>query len=293
MPQMRRSDASAQFLCAMIFGLQMAADMAKEERGMSESMTVLMYHAVTEPADRSVGGADPHYSVSRSQFLSQLDQIQAAGLTATSLAALLDSNRGNDRVGMTFDDGHVSNGAAAQWLADRSFSADFFVNPGLVGTRGFLSWFELKQMADAGMSIQSHGFHHRYMSELSPREVANELESSKRAIEDKLGVLVTLFAPPGGRVGAGLAATAALAGYTALCTSRPALWHVQDGSWDIPRLAVLSSTTESRFANWIAQDLREMARQRGRHLVLATAKRLLGNSRYERVRRALLPSMDR
>ena len=100
-------DARRVSLCEKIFGLQEVADMTEEDRRVKQRVTVLMYHAVTEAGDR-MAGADPHYSVSRTQFLSQLDQIKIAGLRATSLAALLDSTPGNDQLGLTFDDGHSS-----------------------------------------------------------------------------------------------------------------------------------------------------------------------------------------
>lgn len=252
-----------------------------------EKLAVLMYHAVAD-ADGLGGHADAHYAVSKHQFSRHLDLMQSAGLRARSVASLCAGESAMNSVAMTFDDGDASNGAAAQGLADRGFSADFFVNPSTVGQTGFLSWAELRTMAASGMSIQSHGHHHRYLDELSPGEVTAELVDSKREIEDRLGQSVTVFAPPGGRTPPGLAQSAANAGYGALCTSRVGWWRTSDSHWQIPRVAVLNSTAETRLLRWLHCDWQEMAAQRTRHAILSSAKRILGNRGYERVRQGLL-----
>ena len=135
---------------------------------MSDKLAVLMYHAVVGDGMHYIN-ADPHYSVSGRQFSRHLDLLERSGLRACSVAALRRGESAVNAVAMTFDDGHVSNGAAAQELAARGFSADFFVNPSTVGTPGYLSWEELKAMAAVGMSIQSHGWFHRYLDELAHR----------------------------------------------------------------------------------------------------------------------------
>jgi peptidoglycan/xylan/chitin deacetylase (PgdA/CDA1 family) len=215
--------------------------------------------------------------------------LRDAGLCGASVLSLTRPGAvTSNAVGLTFDDGHASNRWAAERLAELGFSADFFVNPSTVGQLHYLSWADLRAMADAGMSIQSHGQHHRYLDELTPQGVAAELADSKRAIEDHLGRAVEVFAPPGGRTSQGLAHTAAALGYRALCTSRVGLWAPQQGPWDIPRFAVLQSTADQRLVRWIEQDWQEMATQRTRHALLSSAKRLLGNRGYERLRQGLL-----
>ena len=254
---------------------------------MGGKLAVLMYHALTD-GDGRCADADQRYAVSPAQFARHLDALKQAGLRAGSVESIRTGAAHADTVAMTFDDGHASNAKAAEMLAACSFSADFFVNPSTVGQPNYLSWSELGNMAAAGMSIQSHGWHHRYLDELTPDGVMAELVDSKRAIEDRLGTAVNVFAPPGGRTSDGLARSAARAGYSALCTSEVGLWRPQDGPWSIPRLAILNSTSTARFERWIAKDWREMAVQRTRHAVLAGAKRVLGNRGYDRLRGGLL-----
>jgi len=252
---------------------------------MNGPTTVLMYHAVLDAADADAG-ADRHYSVDRGQFLRHIDAVRSAGQSPASVRSLL---AGADArgVGFTFDDGHASNEWAAQRLADAGGSADFFVNTTTVGTAHFLSWAALRDMAGIGMSIQSHGHHHRYLDELSPAEVDDELQRSRALLEDRLGRRVELFAPPGGRVSPGLHAAAARAGYTAVCSSRVDLWRDRHEP-DIPRFAVLAETSDAQLSRCVRQDAGELLARRVRAGLLNSGKRLLGNQGYEKLRGRLL-----
>ncbi|MFM1987601.1 MAG: hypothetical protein RJA99_558 [Pseudomonadota bacterium] len=255
-------------------------------------VAVLMYHAI-EPAGVD-SDADPHYSVTPAAFAAQLDAFAALGRRVRSVRDLLDEAEAGsvagDAVALTFDDGHASNGAAADTLAARGASADFFVNPGLVGGPHRLSWAALRDLAAAGMSVQSHGHTHAYLDGMDATGVRDSLERSKAAIEDALGRPVTLFAPPGGRLHPALAGTATRLGYRALCTSRPGRWvtAAAAGLAEVPRLAVLAGTGDEAIRRWALADPWSIGRVRLRAGALDAMKRLLGNDRYERLRGAAL-----
>ncbi|HSN19618.1 MAG TPA: polysaccharide deacetylase family protein [Usitatibacter sp.] len=253
---------------------------------MRNATTVLMYHAIAE-AGRECAEADPRYTVGRADFRRQLAAIEAAGLRAASLATLLE-RRTPGAVAITFDDGHESNAIAAADLLARCGSADLFVNPSRVGTKHFLDWAALRDLAAAGLSIQSHGETHRYLDDLGDAEIERELAVSKARIEERVGRPVTLFAPPGGRLPARALPVALRVGYRALCSSVAGLWRGGAATHPIPRLAVLAATGDTRFCRWILQEPWEIARLAVRHRVLAGAKTLLGNGGYERVRARLL-----
>jgi peptidoglycan/xylan/chitin deacetylase (PgdA/CDA1 family) len=249
-------------------------------------MTVLMYHALSDAG--AAGDADPHYALPAGRLRRHLSAMRAAGRAPCSVAQVLAGELGaRDAVALTFDDGHASNAAAAAEVAAAGGRADFFVNPATVGRPGYLPWSELRGMADAGMSVQSHGATHRFLDALTPREVAAELADSRKEIEDRLGRAVLLFAPAGGRMPARFAARALEAGYHAVCTSRPGRWTPDRGVL-IPRLAVLASTADARLERWIAGAQPEMLLQLARYAALRGARRLVGGAAYRRLRSALL-----
>jgi len=252
-------------------------------------LTVLMYHAITDSGGEC-SGADPHYAVTRSTFRTHLALVRDSGFLVSSVAGILASDVEGGKVAFTFDDGHESNAAAAADIVEHGGSADFFVNPATVGQRNYLDWQALGDLADQGISIQSHGDTHRYFDSLSEAEIEQELHVSKAQIEGKLARPVTLFAPPGGRMNVAAATIAKRLGYHGICSSRAGLLRVEASAWQIPRFAVLSSTGEGQFHRWIDQDNWEISRVMVRDRMLAGAKYLLGNRRYEQLRARILGS---
>jgi hypothetical protein len=98
-----------------------------------------------------------------------------------------------------------------------------------------------------------------------------------------------VYAPPGGRTSTYTAGLAKQAGYTMVSTSRVGVWHVQtDPIWDVPRFAVLAHTPLHQLQAWLTQAPLEIARQVWRYRLLRSAKRLLGNGGYERLRSRVL-----
>jgi peptidoglycan/xylan/chitin deacetylase (PgdA/CDA1 family) len=252
-----------------------------------DNVSVLMYHALLD-ANGECADADRHYAVTRPTLNRHLALMREAQREPSSLAKLLGDGSRANRVVLTFDDGHISNIDAARDIASQNGSADFFVNPDRVGKPNYLSWSALREMAEMGMSIQSHGQTHRYFNEMTDAEASDELRKSKEEIEQKVGKAVTVFAPPGGRLTPRVAAIAERLGYEAICSSRVGLWRKGTSSWNIPRFAVLLGTGDEQLRRWITQDKIELAKLLARQHVLDTMKRLLGNRGYERFRATAL-----
>lgn len=253
---------------------------------------VLMYHAVPGQASGGLPArADPHYSVELGRFRAQLDLMLRRGKRPTSVRDLLGSRAQgravDDAVAVTFDDGHLSNFDAFAEIASRGGTADLFVNPSTVGQRGFLSWTQLRELARAGASIQSHSEHHVFLDELPTASVRREMETSSRHIADEIGTRPSLFAPPNGRLPGGGVQLALEAGYQAVCSSRVGLWLPGSGP-EVPRVAVLASTSEHQLRGWIRQDRMTVWTGVTRAAVLRGGKRMLGNHRYQRWRERLL-----
>ena len=246
----------------------------------------LMYHALSQGAVPP--GQDPHYTLDEARFRAQLRRIDAAGGGTCARDWLADA--ATQRVLLTFDDGHVSNHRIAfPALVEHGMRADFFVNPGNVGKAGYASWQDLREMSDAGMSIQSHGYDHVYLTTLDARTLRDRLRAARERIEDGVGAMVTLLAPPGGRMPQGLAAVARECGYRHVLSSRPGRIAGGSHAHVLPRLSVTTVIDERRFAAWVTGDAMTIAREQVRYGALALAKRLLGDARYERMRAQALP----
>lgn len=243
----------------------------------------LMYHALSGAGSPSEG-QDAHYSVTAAQFAAHLAELARRGGGASARDWLAGGKPAATL--LTFDDGHLSNYTlAAPALLDAGIGADFFVNPGRVGTPGFASWAQLREMADQGLSIQSHGWDHRYFTELTPTELREDLTRSRTEIEDRIGRRVRLLAPPGGRMPERLAETARECGYTHVLSSRPG--RIRDAAAHLlPRMAVTAQLDLATLQAWL--DGRGLSRARLRYAALGLAKRALGDRGYERLRARLL-----
>lgn len=244
----------------------------------------LMYHALG--ADASGPGVDPHYTVDLPRFSAQLALCARIGGTAISARDWLSGRRG---VIVTFDDGHESNyRVGLPTLLAAGARADFFVNPAQVGTTGFATWAQLREMADAGMSIQSHGLDHSYfLTDLSPYHLRDDLRRSKQEIEQHVGHPVTLLAPPGGRSPARLEPIAIECGYTHVLDSKPGR-VVSEQERTLSRLAVTSHLPLGQLEAWLQRRGASIFRLQVRYSVLDLAKRALGDETYESLRKRLL-----
>ncbi len=243
---------------------------------------VYMYHGIGSDAD--LDHADRSYAVSTASFKHHLSRI---GPSISLTRQILDSGS-IATPAITFDDGHISHFTNAfPALAEAGQQAEFYVNTAVVEQAGFVSWRQLGEMSAAGMSIQSHGDHHLFFADLDPETLHQELERSKKTIEDKLGQPVIVFAPPGGRYNRRVIDAALALGYRRLAVSRPGLWRRFDAVI-IPRFPIYAHTDEQTISDyrhpWCKSTLRAVAR----YQLVQTGQRLLGNQGYDRLRNAVL-----
>lgn len=254
-------------------------------------LLVLMYHGIHASAqDR--GHFDPRYSVAPQAFAAQMailgrqrERIWLPGdAVATGTAADADP-----ALMLSFDDGDVSNAERAlPCLLDRGLRAMFFVTSQHLRRDGWLSIAQLRELAEAGMGIGSHGASHRFLAALDEDALSKELRDSRAVLEAVGGRRVDCLALPGGRGGAREVACARALGYRLVFGSQPGINAGPAGPAPLQRVAITRDTDLAAFRQILAWRGLAVQRLCWRHRLLALPKRLIGDGRYDRLRQALL-----
>jgi peptidoglycan/xylan/chitin deacetylase (PgdA/CDA1 family) len=142
---------------------------------------VITFHGIGIPP-ASVGGSELSVWVDRDLFEATLDEV----------------SRRND-VEITFDDGNLSDiEIALPELTRRGMTAKFFIVASRLGEPGFLSAEAVRELTAAGMSVGSHGLHHRPWRSLDDAELDDDLRRGRSLLEEALGSPVTEASCPFG-----------------------------------------------------------------------------------------------
>ena len=182
----------------------------------------IMYHDVVENGDfESSGfpGEGAHvYKLRSEDFARHLEAIAAASAEVTTIRDL----RGRP-VLLTFDDGGSSfHHPIAELLEGRGWRGHFFITTDRVGTPGFLSESELRDLHRRGHVIGSHTCSHpTRMAALSRGELDSEWRESVAKLSAIVGEPVRVASVPGGYYSRQVGEAAAAAGIQVLFTSEP------------------------------------------------------------------------
>jgi len=217
---------------------------------------VLMYHSVSEAGEgrKKVRTTNPEYTLPAGTFRRQMQLVADGGCRTVHLYDLVNGTAGENSVALTFDDCLLDAGRyAVPILREKDLKATFFAVTDLVGREGYADWDMLREMAGNGMSIQSHGVSHEPLSEMGEKRIRNELETSKKTIEDRLGTAVDFLSAPHGMFDGRVRETARSLGYRGICTSEPGYSHTLGTPAVIKRINVPGTCTSGRFKGILAR----------------------------------------
>jgi len=215
---------------------------------------ILMYHRI----DTRLSAHDPvtvHLTVMAAQFEAQLRLLSQAGYRSLTLDELVDALTRAvapppRRAVLTFDDGYEDNYTVAFPLLRRyGWTAAFFVVTSTVGTRDHLTVAEIREMARAGMAIESHGQHHIDFSRLPLPVARGELERSRALIARWTGRPVRFFAYPAGRFTPALVQLLRQVGYRGAVTEIPGFVTASSHPFTLERVRVDHDDTLASFAH--------------------------------------------
>ncbi|WP_286270910.1 polysaccharide deacetylase family protein [Thalassotalea hakodatensis] len=127
----------------------------------TNASVILQYHHVSDDTPKST-------SISPQQFAKHMQYLADNDFTVLPLNEVVDAIKQqqplpNKSVVITFDDAYLNILENAKPILDQhQFPFTIFINPGIVdkGSAHYLSWSQLKAMADDGVMIANHGFEH-------------------------------------------------------------------------------------------------------------------------------------
>jgi peptidoglycan/xylan/chitin deacetylase (PgdA/CDA1 family) len=174
---------------------------------------ILMYHSITCDDEHVI---HPYYRVTTTPdaFYQQMAHLAEQGYRTIGLdeAVKLLRKDGNEHkstlnrlVVITFDDGFLDfYNEAFPVLSLHGFTATVFLPTAFIDTdnsmttigKAFLSWDQIRELANAGITFGSHSVSHTMLVKMTQAEVIQELLHSKRTIEEKIGKAVRAFSYP-------------------------------------------------------------------------------------------------
>ena len=173
----------------------------------SFAAVILQYHHVSDTTPNST-------SISPAQFNVHLHYLKDNNFNVVPLSQLMNAIKKqhplkDKTVAITFDDGYQDNVTFAKPLLDKfGYPYTIFINPSIInrGDKSYLSWLQIKALADAGVIIANHGYNHdsvaRVPVEMSQGQwlehYSQLIIESEKIIEQKTGKSWGYFAYPYG-----------------------------------------------------------------------------------------------
>lgn len=222
-----------------------------------QNIFILCYHGVSND------GWD--FSVKTTQFKRQIEHLlrEYQIISTKELYNHLSGKRTINKpsVLLTFDDGYKDLLKVSGYLRSKNIKPILFYlpepkklkRPELGTKKAVLDMKEARQLLDMGWEIGSHSITHRVLTSLSDDDLKNELERSKRIIENKLKTTVKCFAYPKGKQDSRVARATKKAEYQMAFSVSDSLSGLGDDLFSVPRMGVdgTHSLFEFKVLNFI------------------------------------------
>jgi peptidoglycan/xylan/chitin deacetylase (PgdA/CDA1 family) len=202
----------------MLTGAGKAAENASQ--GNVCRAAVLVYHRLARHR-KNESRAETNVTTDPAAFEAHMSYLAENGFAVVPYGAVIDCIDGvtplpPKAVVITFDDGLISQFTKAfPVLVRHGFTATFFVVTKSVGQGpALMSWDQLRELRDAGMTIGSHTRTHPFLTQVvGERHMVSELSGSSDDIERELGTAPQYLAYPYGDLSARVMGLVQAAGY--------------------------------------------------------------------------------
>ncbi|MDO8615536.1 MAG: polysaccharide deacetylase family protein [Dehalococcoidia bacterium] len=166
-------------------------------------LPILMYHHVAPalPADEF----QARLTVTEDAFERELTYLKCAGYHGITMAQMFAAMNGAGPLPprpiiLTFDDGYDDAYTSAfPLLRQYGFPGSFAIVTGFIEAGGpFLTWAQIREMADAGEEMMSHTATHIDLGASDDATVQDQLASSRDTLQTRTGQPVDFFVYPSG-----------------------------------------------------------------------------------------------
>jgi len=214
----------------------------------SVRIPILVYHSI---AAHHPGQTKEQQllDVDTAVFDAQMRYLADHGLRAVSLEDLSAALEGLTRVPahavvITFDDGWLNQYVHAfPVLRALHLTATFFIISGVVGDESYMSWDQLRELRDAGMSIGAHSRTHPKLDDPTA-SLKSEIEGSRSDLQRGLGRAPGFFAYPYGAWSARVEAEVRAAGYRGARALAGGPWNGLAGMYRLHAVLVTDDMQE-------------------------------------------------
>ena len=221
------------------------------------AVPILMYHVIAPPP---AGAPFPGLYVTPDEFAAQMRALKAAGwqaVTQDQLAANWREGRELPKgkpIVLTFDNGYQSQYTKALPVLQRLGwpAVENIQLTGLPPSQGGLGTEQVRGLVAAGWELDTQGISHADLIALNSTQLAEQVASSRRTIQQRYGVPVNWFCYPSGHYNATVIAVVKSAGYTGSTTVVPGWASPESDPYRLPRLRVLGGTSPESLLNELA-----------------------------------------
>jgi len=215
-------------------------------------LPIIMYHSIDYTADKKNKIIIPPEIFARQMKF--LRDFKYNVITLDEAVAYIKNRKRPPArtVAITFDDGYENNYKYAYpILMQYKIPATIFVIVDSIGTKGFVTWDQIREMDRSGIvSIESHTMSHPWLIHIGSAQLERELCDSRSALEEKLGRKMKFVCYPRNGYNEEVKAAARKAGYEAGFATKPTRLSPNYDIYEIKRIRI-SPTANNLFVFFI------------------------------------------
>lgn len=214
------------------------------EKDFCLNLPVLMYHHI-QPLSQAKAQSHAFLDVGNQYFEQQLAYLKAFDYQTLPAEKLVDFIRNLESIKtkaviLTFDDGYEDIYIYAFPLAKKyQVILNLMIPTGLVGSPGYLTWDQIKEMKDSGLVyIYNHTVSHYPLAVGNKEKIVSEVTEAQSQLEKHLGVSRKILAYPYGSFNNEVVAILGELGFEAAFSTNPGHQECQSNIYSLKRVRI-------------------------------------------------------